>query len=170
MAVWLCVASLAVLSIGFAIYVFRDSRKRNENALVWTGGTAILGPLYFPMYLGRRKSIGGGPPEGDLDSNVALHFTWVWSLYMVVIIIWVLVILFSMDGQLEMGPDATSASEERAFGISQGLAVTGLLCCWIVPAAAAFLFSVLMLPPEEENPEEAIEENLPEAIPENTIE
>jgi hypothetical protein len=166
MAVWLCVASLAALSIGFAIYVFRDSRQRNENALVWAGGTAILGPLYFPMYLGRRKSVGGGPPEGDLDSNVALHFTWVWSIYMVVIIVWTGIILLTLDND----------NIDR-IGVSQGLAVTALLCCWIVPAAAAFLFSVVMMnPPDgaevvgEENFEGQVEANQTEAIPENPAE
>lgn len=138
MVVWLCVASVFVLSVIFAGYVFWDSQKRGENRLIWTGGALVLGPLYFPMYLGRRKTLNQEAPTGDLDSNVALHFAWVWSLYMLVVIVWTGIYLLTAN-----------AEDVDKVGVSQGLAISALLCCWVVPAGLAFLFSVVMMEPPD---------------------
>lgn len=147
MVVWLCIANIFVLSVIFAAYVFLDSQKRGENRLVWTGGTMILGPLYFPMYLGRRKTLTREAPTGDLDSNVALHFAWVWSVYMLVVIVWTLIYLLT-----------ASREDVDKVGVSQGLAISALLCCWVVPAGLAFLFSVVMMePPDADDGDERSE-------------
>ena len=138
MVVWLCIASVFVLSVIFAVYVFWDSQKRGENRLIWTGGALVLGPLYFPMYLGRRKTLNREAPTGDLDSNVALHFAWVWSLYMLVVIVWTGIYLLTAN-----------AEDVDKVGVSQGLAISALLCCWVVPAGLAFLFSVVMMEPPD---------------------
>lgn len=154
MVVWLCIVSVFVLSVIFAVYVFLDSQKRGENRLVWTGGTMILGPLYFPMYLGRRKTLTREAPTGDLDSNVALHFAWVWSLYMLVVIIWTLIYLLT-----------ASREDVDKVGISQGLAISALLCCWVVPAGLAFLFSVVMMEPPNAPTLDEASENQPSDQP-----
>lgn len=148
MVVWLCIVSIFVLSVIFAAYVFLDSQKRGENRLVWTGGTMILGPLYFPMYLGRRKTLTREAPTGDLDSNVALHFAWVWSLYMLVVIAWTGIYLLTAN-----------VDDVDKVGVSQGLAISALLCCWVVPAGLAFLFSVVMMEPPNAESEDATSEN-----------
>lgn len=151
MVVWLCIVSVFVLSVIFAAYVFLDSQKRGENRLVWTGGTMILGPLYFPMYLGRRKTLTREAPTGDLDSNVALHFAWVWSVYMGVVIVWTLLYLLT-----------ASREDVDKVGISQGLAISALLCCWVVPAGLAFLFSVVMMEPPNTESADEVSENQPD--------
>ncbi len=148
MVVWLCAISVFMLSVIFAGYVFLDSQKRGENRLIWTGGALVLGPLYFPMYLGRRKTLNREAPTGDLDSNVALHFAWVWSLYMLVVIVWTGIYLLTAN-----------AEDVDKVGVSQGLAISALLCCWVVPAGLAFLFSVVMMePPDAATLDEASED------------
>lgn len=154
MVVWLCIVSVFVLSVIFAAYVFLDSQKRGENRLVWTGGTMILGPLYFPMYLGRRKTLTREAPTGDLDSNVALHFAWVWSVYMLVVIVWTLIYLLT-----------ASREDVDKVGVSQGLAISALLCCWVVPAGLAFLFSVVMMEPPDAPTRDEASENQPSDQP-----
>lgn len=133
-----CFGSLFILNLLLATWVLYDSTQRRAD-FMWVIGTAVLGPILLPVYRARRPLIGAEIREGGPDWIVARHFAWVWTLAMGVVIFWVAISIANEVGISEnYDKDDTTAAN-----LSRYLALLFLGICWVVPFAAALVFSIV---------------------------
>lgn len=68
------------VTLPFAIWVAVDGHRRKIDPVGWTIGTALVGPLAFPVYAAKRPLKEGEVREGGTAWNVLRNFSLFWSL------------------------------------------------------------------------------------------
>ncbi|MEW5801378.1 MAG: hypothetical protein AB1847_04660 [bacterium] len=93
------------LNMIFAVWVLVDGFRREINAIPWSIGTALFGPIVFPVYVARRpRKTGEDRKDNRTGWNRLNNFA-----YFGIIVFWT--ILLTAAG-IWKDKSATSASEE----------------------------------------------------------
>lgn len=133
-----CLGSWLALNGLSACWVAFDSQRRHANPLALGFATLVMGPIMLPLYRARRPLRPTEQRLGGPDWIVAANFAWVWSLYMVVGLVWVILTVISTLPS----PDDPSRATTL---LSRGLAVVFIGgCCWVLPVGTALLLSIVL--------------------------
>jgi hypothetical protein len=124
----------------FALWVLFDglTRKMAASTIVWTLGTAILGPLILPIYLASRPLKQGEVREGGRAWNVLKNFAILWTIAMAIA---------GFAGLMAMARDATSLTSDAATvgaGIGMLFGMGLLAAIWVFPTMGAALLAFLL--------------------------
>lgn len=122
-------------------WVFVDSRKRGANAIKWSLGALVMGPIFAAIYQARRPLLEDETREGGPDWIVARNFAWLWLPYMGIVVFWTIVTLFFTD-QWDFADDSSATTVRNL------LTTAFVLACWLIPVAFGLLLSVLLVVPD----------------------
>lgn len=123
-----------------ALWVLFDSvsRKSVGMGILWTLGTAIIGPLALPIYLATRPLRSGEVREGGTGWNVLKNFAILWTILMAVV---------SFNTFLAMGKVASTVKGDAATvgaGLGMIFGFGLLLLVWIIPTGGSALLGFLL--------------------------
>lgn len=133
-----CLGSWLALNGCLALWVMFDSTRRHINPLPLGAATLVMGPIMLPLYRARRPLHPTETRAGGPDWIVAANFAWVWSLYMLVSLVWIaLTIITTLPG--------TNDPNYDVIIFTRGLAVVFVTgCCWVLPVATALFLSIVL--------------------------
>lgn len=122
----------------FAVWVFLDAKKRQENAAGWAIGTFLLGSIVAPVYFAKRNLFAGEVREGGTGWNVAKNIALYWTLTCVAA---------GVAGMVGVSDVVSSASTEAeqagaAIGATLGLGFIGFI--WFGLAAPALVIGLIL--------------------------
>lgn len=140
--VFACFGNILLFGFILAIWVFRDSRKRDANWLQWSLGALVMGPIFVSLYHAQRPLLDGEVREGGPDWIVARNFAWLWIPYMGIIIFWTAITLFFSD-------TLNTSENTSAIQVRNVLTLGFMGMCWLIPVALGFLLSVLLVVPDD---------------------
>jgi hypothetical protein len=125
-----------------AVWVFFDARGRKTNAILWTVGTVLLGPVAIFFYLAMRPLKAGEVRKGGIAWNTLKNFAIFWTVLMSTEVIgWGAFLAmgsFSPVLQAEAKKVSTVLSQLMALGFS----VIAVL--WLVPALGALFIGLIV--------------------------
>src|SRR6202008_3368292 len=124
----------------FALWVLIDglSRKMGIPAVLWTIGTAVVGPIVLPVYLASRPLKQSEVREGGKAWNILKNFAILWTIVM---------IIASIAGLMAMAKGATGLTSNAAragAGIGMLLGIGILAAAWFFPTMGAALLGFLL--------------------------
>ncbi|ALS26863.1 hypothetical protein IJ21_14590 [Paenibacillus sp. 32O-W] len=121
-----------------AVWTFFDARKRKNNAIGWTIGVFLIGPIALPIYFAKRNLKDKEIREGGTAWNVLKNFALFWTLTMAVIIV------AGMMSAGEVIDDATNGAEQAGAIIGAGLGVTMLIVIWFIIMVIALILGFFL--------------------------
>jgi hypothetical protein len=126
-----------VVYLGFAIWVFFDSRKRAYPGIWWALATVFLGPLIVPVYLAKRNLKAGETREGGLAWNILRNFSLFWTITLVIAFI---------AGMINAAPDSNPQSDAEKVGTGIGIFIVMIVyfIIWFIPVAGAITTGLLL--------------------------
>jgi hypothetical protein len=127
-----------VFNLIFAIWVLVDSRKRKANALFWTIGTLLLGPIVLCVYFAKRPLMAGEVREGGTAWNIVKNFAFFWTILMLFAAVW---------GIISVSEDISTSQSEvgkagAIIGTALGLGVIATL--WFFPMVGAVVLGFFL--------------------------
>lgn len=124
----------------FALWVLLDalSRKMRSTAVLWMLGTAAIGPIVLPVYLGLRPLKNGEVREGGRAWNILKNFAILWTIVMAIVSLAVLISIAKGTS------DLTSVAARAGAGIGMILGMGLLAAIWFFPAMGAALLGFFL--------------------------
>lgn len=124
----------------FALWVLYDglSRRMGASAILWTVGTAVVGPIVLPIYLALRPLKQGEVREGGKAWNVLKNFAILWTIVM--LIGSVAALMAMAKGTTGLTSDAARAG--AGIGMLLGIGILG--AAWFFPTMGAALLGFLL--------------------------
>lgn len=127
-----------ILFAAIAYWVYRDAKTRKNNAIGWSLGTFIIGPIVLPVYLAKRNLKAGEVREGGTAWNILRYFA----------IFWTLAVAIAIGGGLlnasNMAQHATSEVEHVGMVIGTGIGVGLLVFIWFIVLVAALVLGMFL--------------------------
>jgi len=122
-----------LFSLAFALWVFFDARKRENDQAIWFLGVLFLTAFVVPNYFAKRNLQKGEVRKGGTTWNVLKNFGLFWTL--------IVVLLFFFS----------SASVFNLLGTSvdNPLGLFGFLMLWGVPTIGALILGLFLKKPSE---------------------
>jgi len=126
-----------LLSIGLAIWVFIDARKRHAAPeWAWALGTAVLAIVICPIYLAKRPLRAGELREGGRAWNVLKYFALLWTAFMGVV--------FAVGLIGSAGNTPASGPERVGYVIGTTLGAGVIVIVWFVVTVAALVLGLFL--------------------------
>lgn len=131
--------SYLLLWLGFAIWVFVDSRNRRMGkSVLWAIGTQFAGVLVLPMYFAKRNLFAGEVREGGAGWNAVKVFALYWTITMFV------AGMAGMGAASREVATATSSAGQAGAAIGSMLGLGLLLGVWFAVLAGALVIGLFL--------------------------
>ena len=128
-----------LLWLGFAIWLFFDSKNRRMNkGVLWSVGTLFAGVVVLPIYFSKRNLYAGETREGGAGWNAVKVFALYWTLTMFVSG------LAGMGAASRAVSDASSSAEQAGTAIGSMIGLGLLVGLWFAVLVGTLVIGLFL--------------------------